>query len=67
MDYDRSVISRQSRTSRLGMTRRSASGSLDSVAEKRTRIIGGHAMAIRDLNIGTMKEHKLESHGKAFY
>lgn len=22
-------------------------------------------MAIRDLNIGTMKEHKLESHGKA--
>jgi hypothetical protein len=22
-------------------------------------------MAIRDLNIGTMKEHKLESHGKS--
>lgn len=31
---------------------------------RKTKVIGGHAMAIRDLNIGLLKEHKLESHGK---
>lgn len=34
---------------------------------RKTKVIGGHAMAIRDLNIGLLKEHKLESHGKLRY
>jgi hypothetical protein len=31
---------------------------------KKNKVIKGHAMAIRDLNVGALKEHKLESHGK---
>ena len=34
------------------------------VAKKKTRIIGGHGMAIRDSNKGNQKVHKLYCNGK---
>lgn len=55
------------RSEHLGSVRkrsRSRSGSGSSCEPKTTRVIEGHAMAIRDLNIGTYREHKLESQGK---
>lgn len=62
-----SARSRRSR-SRYGRSRRGSAydGSEESIEKKRTKVIGGHAMAIRDLNMGGGKEHKLESHGKFF-
>ena len=60
-------VSRQSYMGRSRMSyrhgRSQSRGSSD-LELKKTKVIGGHAMAIRDLNIGLLKEHKLESYGK---
>ena len=65
MTPSRSVRSNMNRSAKFHRDH-SPGDSSQSIEKKKTKVIGGHAMAIRDLNNGTFKEHKLESHGKIF-